>query len=101
MGETAEDIFRRAQTAAGLDGRLAMPPVHEWETFPFEGDIRVRPLEPPVEVERPRFGAGGGLRAPEDLVWSLAHTSKRRYQRSTCTSQIHHMTRKYSAASNR
>jgi len=59
MGETADEIFRRAQAATGPDGRLAMPPVHEWETFPFEGDIRVRPLEPPVGVERPRFGEGG------------------------------------------
>jgi diadenosine tetraphosphate (Ap4A) HIT family hydrolase len=57
--ETPEDIYRRAQAAAGPDGRLTLPPVHEWGTFPFDGEIRVRPLEPPVEAERPRHGEGG------------------------------------------
>jgi diadenosine tetraphosphate (Ap4A) HIT family hydrolase len=59
MGETAEELHRRALTAAAANGRLAMPPVHEWETFPFEGEIRVRPLEPPVDAEKPRHGEGG------------------------------------------
>lgn len=59
MGERAEHIYRRVQEAAGADGRLAMPPVDEWETFPFDGDIRVRPLLPPVEAEQPRAGEGG------------------------------------------
>jgi hypothetical protein len=59
VGESAEDIFRRAQEAAGPDGRLAMPLLQEWETFPFDGDIRVRPLLPPVEAEQPRHGEGG------------------------------------------
>ena len=59
MGESAEDIFRRAQEAAGPDGRLAMPSVQEWETFPFDGDIHVRALVPPVEAEEPRHGEGG------------------------------------------
>ena len=56
MGETAEQIYERVQAALGPDDRLAMPPVHEWETFPFEGDIRVRPLLPPEPEERPRRG---------------------------------------------
>ncbi len=78
VGETAEDIFRRAQEAAGPDGRLAMPPVHEWETFPFEGDIHVRALEPPVERERPRLGAGGVdchrcARGDETAIWRGEH----------------------------
>lgn len=49
MPETPEDIYRRAREAAGADGRLAMPPVDEWDTFPFEGEIRVRPLAPPAD----------------------------------------------------
>jgi hypothetical protein len=57
--ERAEEIFRRAQAAAGPDGRLAPPPLHEWDTFPFEGEIRVRALEPPVETEPPRLGESG------------------------------------------
>jgi hypothetical protein len=36
-----------------------MPPVEDWETFPFEGEMRPRPLQEPVEAEKPRFGAGG------------------------------------------
>lgn len=59
MGETPEELYRRAQDAARSDDRLAMPPVDEWETFPFEGELRVRPLQPPVDAEKPRFGAGG------------------------------------------
>jgi len=59
VGESAEEIYRRVQEAAGPDGRLAMPPVHEWDTFPFDGEIRVRSLEPPVAEEPPRHGVGG------------------------------------------
>jgi hypothetical protein len=56
VAETAEEIYRRAQAAAGADGRLAMPPVEDWESFPFEGDIRVRELIPPEATVRPRRG---------------------------------------------
>jgi diadenosine tetraphosphate (Ap4A) HIT family hydrolase len=51
--ETAEELYARAA------GALRMPPVEEWETFPFEGELRPRRLEPPVERERPRAGEGG------------------------------------------
>ena len=75
MGETPEELYRRAREAAGPDGRLAMPPVHEWETFPFEGEIRVRPLEQPLAAERPRLGEGGVdcrrcERGDEGAIWS-------------------------------
>jgi len=33
-----------------------MPLVEEWETWPFEGELRPRELEPPVDAERPRLG---------------------------------------------
>ena len=36
-----------------------MPPVEEWETWPFEGAVEPRPLAPPVDRERPRWGVGG------------------------------------------
>ena len=36
-----------------------MPPVEEWDTFPFDGEMRPRDLLPPVETEKPRFGEGG------------------------------------------
>ena len=36
-----------------------MPAVEEWETFPFDGEMRPRALLPPVESETPRYGEGG------------------------------------------
>jgi len=53
MPETPEQLYAR------VAGSLRMPPVEEWETFPFDGEMRPRVLRPPEEVERPRFGEGG------------------------------------------
>lgn len=53
MPETAEEIYARAA------GALRMPPVQEWETFPFDGELRPRELLPPLPRERPRYGEGG------------------------------------------
>jgi diadenosine tetraphosphate (Ap4A) HIT family hydrolase len=53
MFETPEAIHARATDA------LRMPPVEEWEEFPFEGDMRPRALLPPVAQEAPREGASG------------------------------------------
>ena len=53
MPESPEELYARAA------GALRMPTVHEWETFPFDGDMRPRPLEPPTDVDRPRHGEGG------------------------------------------
>jgi diadenosine tetraphosphate (Ap4A) HIT family hydrolase len=51
--ETPEQLYERAKDA------LRMPPVEEWETFPFDGEMRPRSLEPPAEVDTPRQGEGG------------------------------------------
>jgi diadenosine tetraphosphate (Ap4A) HIT family hydrolase len=51
--ETPEQLYARAA------GALRMPPVETWDTFPFDGEMRPRTLEPPVEREQPRFGEGG------------------------------------------
>jgi len=51
--ETPEQLYSRAA------GALRMPPVHEWKTFPFDGDMRPRELAPPAEREDPRRGEGG------------------------------------------
>ena len=53
MPETPEELYTRAKDA------LRMPPVQDWETFPFDGEMRPRALRPPEERERPRFGEGG------------------------------------------
>jgi diadenosine tetraphosphate (Ap4A) HIT family hydrolase len=53
MPETPEEFYARAV------GALRTPPVETWDTWPFEGPVRPRALEPPVEHERPRHGEGG------------------------------------------
>lgn len=72
MPETPEELYERANDA------LRMPPVEEWETFPFEGEMRPRPLEPPTEIDRPRIGAGGVdcwtcNAKDEDFLWTNEH----------------------------
>jgi diadenosine tetraphosphate (Ap4A) HIT family hydrolase len=78
MGESAEDIYARAVSAADADGRLAMPPVEEWETFPFEGELRVRLLASPADAEPPRRGENGVdchlcAAGDEGALWSDEH----------------------------
>jgi diadenosine tetraphosphate (Ap4A) HIT family hydrolase len=52
-----------------------MPPVHEWKTFPFEGEMRPRQLRPPVDREAPRRGEGGSdcdecSRPDDQFIWT-------------------------------
>jgi hypothetical protein len=55
--------------------RLSADPVLGGPFFPFDGDVRVRPLDEPVVPEPPRKGEPGGERCPtcaepeECLVW--------------------------------
>ncbi len=56
MAETAEELYRRASAAADADGRLPVPSLEGWDTFPFEGELRVKPLLPPEPAEPPRRG---------------------------------------------
>jgi len=51
--ETPEELYARVK------GSLRMPPVAEWDTFPFDGEMTPRALRPPVEQEQPRHGEGG------------------------------------------
>jgi diadenosine tetraphosphate (Ap4A) HIT family hydrolase len=51
--ETPEQLYERAKDA------LRMPPVEEWETWPFDGELLPRRLLPPVGEEKVRHGAGG------------------------------------------
>ena len=74
MGERAEEIHARALAAADGEGRLPPPPVHEWETFPFEAPLRVRPLRPPAD-EPPRLGEDAAdcwrcRLGDADAIWS-------------------------------
>jgi diadenosine tetraphosphate (Ap4A) HIT family hydrolase len=76
MPETPEEFWERTRTGTRV------PPVEEWESWPFAGELRVRELAPPVEVERPRQGAGGVdcrrcARGDEDVLWSNEHWTLR------------------------
>ncbi len=56
----AHDLTRRARTAYGSDGRLALPKQTGWPIFPFETDgLRMRAVEDPVLPEPPRNGEDG------------------------------------------
>ena len=58
MPETPEQLWERAA------GNLRMPPVEGWQTFPFDGDLRPRALEPP--------GADDYVAEPGDIPDDLA-----------------------------
>jgi len=51
-------------------------PMTEWDIFPFEGDIRLKELAPPVSPEPPRSGEPGGSdcgpcrRPDERCLWT-------------------------------
>jgi diadenosine tetraphosphate (Ap4A) HIT family hydrolase len=51
--ETPEQLYARVK-----DG-LRMPPVEEWETFPFDGEMSPRALQPPADRDPARHGEGG------------------------------------------
>jgi diadenosine tetraphosphate (Ap4A) HIT family hydrolase len=78
VGETTDQLYQRAVAAAeAAGGRLPLPPVTEWDTFPFDGDLRVRALEPPAQ-EPARGGETTGdchacMRADEEFLWSDVH----------------------------
>ncbi len=64
MPETPEQFWERAHTD------LRMPPVEDWESWPFVGDIAPKELEPPVAEEKSRHGVGGDCKACENGVQS-------------------------------
>lgn len=53
MPETPEELYERVKDS------LRTPPVEEWESWPFEGTLRPKPLLPPIAAEPARHGAGG------------------------------------------
>ena len=78
MPETPEQFWERAR-----DG-LQAPPVGEWDTWPFDGPVIPRELEPPVEAEPPRHGVGGVdcfHCNPENVLWEDEHWVLRAFKR--------------------
>jgi diadenosine tetraphosphate (Ap4A) HIT family hydrolase len=69
MPESPEQLYERVADS------LKMPPTEEWETFPFDGEMRPRMLRPPDAVDPPRHGAGGvacrSCASPDDdYLWN-------------------------------
>ncbi|WP_344126887.1 hypothetical protein [Luedemannella flava] len=65
-----------------------MPEFTKWPTFPFEGDLRLRKLDPPVETEPPRLGEDPATclacAAPEDAyIWVSDRWRVRALERPT------------------
>ncbi|HXY44744.1 MAG TPA: hypothetical protein VEH29_11190 [Acidimicrobiales bacterium] len=56
IGRIVTDV-RRLEDA---DGRLPLPDMSAWNIFPFEGALRVKPLQDPVFPEPARAGEPGG-----------------------------------------
>ena len=49
MPESAEEVYARVVAQVGEGGRLPMPPVGEWDMFPWEviaGELVPKVLEP-------------------------------------------------------
>ncbi|GAA1769636.1 hypothetical protein [Luedemannella helvata] len=66
----------------------ALPEFTKWPTFPFEGDLRLRQLDPPVETEPPRLGEDPATclacAAPEDAyIWVSDRWRVRALERPT------------------
>ena len=72
MPETPEQFWERARDA------LHVPPVQDWESWPFDGELRVR--------ERPRNGTGGVdcwrcSRGDDESLWSNEHWTVRSFDK--------------------
>lgn len=91
MPESAEEVYARVAAAVGETGRLPMPPVEEWEIFPWEvvdGALVPKILQPPYDGPEPlRAGAGGvdcfncagdgeAIRIWENDRWKVTHPPK-------------------------
>lgn len=75
MPETPEQFWERTR------GALSVPAVEEWDSWPFEGELRVRELQPPSQ-ELTRQGAGGVdckacVTAAARAIWSDEHWTLR------------------------
>jgi hypothetical protein len=72
MSETPEQFYER------VSGSIRRPKLEEWDTFPFEDDIRPRVLERPAPEDVSRAGQGGidcgACTTPDDrFLWTNAN----------------------------
>ena len=73
---SAEEIVAqaRAAEASSPTGRLPVPSYVDWTTFPFEGELRIKPVADVELPEPPRGGVGGVdcyacKKSDDDCVW--------------------------------
>ena len=77
MPETPEEFWER------VHGALSTPPLEEWESWPFDGDVRPRRLAPPVGAafvatsSTSEFHAPHTSQRPAHLGWSAPHSVQR------------------------
>ncbi|WP_157531867.1 MULTISPECIES: hypothetical protein [unclassified Kitasatospora] len=77
----SDDHVKPSPYVAGLPfGQdLPLPETVEWDVFPFEGEMTVRPLQQPVLPEPPRHGEDGPescddcARADDTYLWTDEH----------------------------
>lgn len=90
MPESPEALYARVLEEVGPDGRLPMPPVHEWDMFPWElvdGELRPKVVQPPAESEEPRWGesaekpCGACSGDEQDRVWENERWTLHRMRR--------------------
>lgn len=78
MPESAEEVYARVVAAVGPDGHLPMPPVGDWDIFPWEvvdGELVPKTLRPPSdepvrhgESDEKPCGTCAGI-DPDRVVW--------------------------------
>ena len=73
-----EEFHAHAMRSADAEGRLPLPPMTGWDTFPFErADLRAVPLAQPVLPEPARAGEDGrdcpACGAGTAAIWSDEH----------------------------
>ena len=64
-----------ARSRYGPEGRLPVPDMTDWDIFPFEGELLVKPLADPVIPEPPRHGesqanCGACSALDSDYLWT-------------------------------
>jgi hypothetical protein len=78
MPLSPDEFHAYATRHADPDGRLPLPPMTGWDTFPFDQDgLRAVPLARPVTIEPLRHGEGGrecpACSPARPAVWSDQH----------------------------
>ena len=77
MPESAEEVYARVVAAVGEGGRLPMPPVGEWDMFPWEmvdGELKPKVLRPPARspcdgASRRRTATAAPTRVRTWTIW--------------------------------